>query len=86
MDVTAHASVDEFFYEVVNEALERVHLEASEPASWYLVGAVLQQNKGAHYCLGVSGGAFGFCSRDMNNDIIGGATIKAVSTGITLDF
>jgi hypothetical protein len=38
MDVTAHASVDEYFYEVVNDALETVHLEASEPASWYLVG------------------------------------------------
>jgi predicted porin len=55
-------------------------------ASWYMVGALLQQSKGAHYCLGVSGGAFGLCSRDANNDTIGGATIKAVSTGITLDF
>jgi hypothetical protein len=47
---------------------------------------LLDQGKGAHYCLGVSGGAFGFCSRDANNDTIGGATIKAVATGVTLDF
>ncbi len=38
MDVTLAASVDEFFHEVVNDALEAVDLEASEPASWYLVG------------------------------------------------
>jgi hypothetical protein len=38
MDVTLAASVDEFFHEVVTDALEAVDLEASEPASWYLVG------------------------------------------------
>jgi hypothetical protein len=38
MDVTAHASVDEFFYEVVNDALGEVKLTATVPASWYLVG------------------------------------------------
>ena len=38
MDVTLAASVDEFFHEVVTDALTAVDLEASEPASWYLVG------------------------------------------------
>lgn len=38
MDVTLAASVDEFFHEVVTDALEAVDLDASEPASWYLVG------------------------------------------------
>jgi hypothetical protein len=38
MDLTLAASVDEFFHEVVSDALEAVDLDASEPASWYLVG------------------------------------------------
>jgi hypothetical protein len=38
MDVTLAASVDEFFHEVVTDALSAVDLEASEPAGWYLVG------------------------------------------------
>jgi hypothetical protein len=38
MDVTLAASVDEFFHEVVTDALSAVDLDASEPASWYLVG------------------------------------------------
>ncbi len=38
MDVTLAASVDEFFHEVVTEALTAVDLDASGPASWYLVG------------------------------------------------
>lgn len=38
MDVTLASSVDEFFHEVVTDALNVVDLEASEPASWYLVG------------------------------------------------
>jgi hypothetical protein len=38
MDVTLAASVDEFFHEVVTDALSVVELDASEPASWYLVG------------------------------------------------
>ncbi|MBX3161346.1 MAG: hypothetical protein KF773_35615 [Deltaproteobacteria bacterium] len=37
MDVTLAASVDEFFHEVVTEALSTVDLDASEPAGWYLV-------------------------------------------------
>jgi hypothetical protein len=38
IDVTPHASVDGFFYEVLNDALEAKHLEVTEPAGWYLVG------------------------------------------------
>src|SRR5262249_1521845 len=38
MDVTLAASVDEFFHEVVNDAVSAVDLDASEPAGWYLVG------------------------------------------------
>src|SRR6476619_4011740 len=38
MDVCLASSVDEFFHEVVTEAIEEVDLDASEPASWYLVG------------------------------------------------
>lgn len=37
MDVTLATSVDEFFHEVVTDALSAVDLDASEPASWYLV-------------------------------------------------
>ena len=45
-----------------------------------------QQGMGAHYCLGASGHGYQVCSRDQFNDTIGGATLKAVSTGLTLDF
>ena len=38
MDVTLATSVDEFFHEVVTDALSVVDVDASEPASWYLVG------------------------------------------------
>jgi hypothetical protein len=38
MDVCLAASVDEYFHEVVSQALSAVDLEVSEPASWYLVG------------------------------------------------
>ena len=38
MDVTLATSVDAFFHEVVTDALSVVDLDASEPASWYLVG------------------------------------------------
>lgn len=55
-------------------------------ASVYVVGSVLTQGPGAHYCLGPSGHGYAICSRDQFNDTIGGATIKAVSTGMTFDF
>jgi hypothetical protein len=38
MDVTLATSLDEFFHEAVTEAIQEVELDASEPASWYLVG------------------------------------------------
>lgn len=38
MDVTPHASVDEFFHDVVQDALEAVRLPVTEPTEWYLVG------------------------------------------------
>ncbi|GAB4566849.1 MAG: hypothetical protein Tsb0020_18920 [Haliangiales bacterium] len=38
MQVTAHASIESFFYEVVTEALERAEVEATEEAESYLVG------------------------------------------------
>ncbi len=37
MDVLPHASVDAYFYEVLTEALATAHVEATEPAGWYLV-------------------------------------------------
>ena len=58
----------------------------SEWASWYLVGAYLHNGPGARYCLGASGHAYGLCGRDEFNQTIFGTQIKAVSSGITLDF
>jgi predicted porin len=55
-------------------------------ASWYIVGAVITQGPGAHYCLGASGHGYQVCSRDAANDTIGGATIKAATTGMTFNF
>jgi predicted porin len=55
-------------------------------ASWYVVGSILTQGPGAHYCLGPSGHGYQVCSRDAANDTIGGATIKAATTGMTFDF
>jgi len=55
-------------------------------ASWYIVASELTQGQGAHYCLGASGHGYQVCSRDAANDTIGGATLKAVTTGFTLDF
>jgi hypothetical protein len=55
-------------------------------ASWYVVGSVLTQGPGAHYCLGASGHGYQVCSRDAANDTIGGATLKAATTGMTFNF
>src|SRR5262249_8501334 len=54
-------------------------------ASWYLVGSHLWQGTGAHYCLGPSGHGYALCGRDAQNDTIGGATLSAVTTGLTFD-
>lgn len=55
-------------------------------ASWYVVGSQLNQGPGAHYCLGASGHGYQICSRDAANDTIGGATIRAATTGMTFNF
>jgi predicted porin len=55
-------------------------------ASWYIVGSQLSQGPGAHYCLGASGHGYQICSRDSGNSTIGGATIRAATTGMTFNF
>jgi predicted porin len=55
-------------------------------ASWYIVGSQINQGPGAHYCLGASGHGYQVCSRDAGNDTIGGATIRAATTGMTFNF
>jgi predicted porin len=55
-------------------------------ASWYVVASQINQGPGAHYCLGASGHGYQICGRDAQNDTIGGATIKAATTGLTFDF
>ena len=55
-------------------------------ASWYVVASQLNQGPGAHYCLGASGHGYQVCGRDAANDTIGGATIKAATTGMTFNF
>jgi predicted porin len=55
-------------------------------ASWYVVASQINQGPGAHYCLGASGHGYQVCSRDANNDTIGGATIRAATTGMTFNF
>jgi predicted porin len=55
-------------------------------ASWYIVGSQINQGQGAHYCLGASGHGYQVCSRDAANDTIGGATIRAATTGMTFNF
>jgi predicted porin len=58
----------------------------SDWASWYIVATELTQGPGAHYCLGASGHGYQVCSRDSFNNTIGGATIKAATTGMTFNF
>ena len=58
----------------------------NEWASWYVVGSEIRQAPGAHYCLGASGHGYQICSRDSFNNTIGGATIKAATTGMTFNF
>jgi predicted porin len=55
-------------------------------ASWYVVASELTQGLGAHYCLGASGHGYQICSRDQFNNTIGGATIRAATTGMTFNF
>jgi hypothetical protein len=46
MDVTPHASVDEFFHEVVTGAVETLEVDATEPTEWYLVALLGDFTKG----------------------------------------
>ena len=46
MEVTPHASVDEFFHEVVTGALETLAIDTTEPAEWYLVALLGDFTKG----------------------------------------
>ncbi len=55
-------------------------------ASWYIVASELDNGLGAHYCLGASGHGYQVCSRDAANDTIGGAKIRAATTGMTFNF
>ena len=55
-------------------------------ASWYVVASQLNQGPGAHYCLGASGHGYQVCGRDAANDTIGGATLRAATTGMTFNF
>ena len=63
-----------------------VRYRLNQWASLYLVGSYLKNSPGAHYCLGVSGPAFALCGRDQFNQIVLGTHIRAVSSGLTLDF
>lgn len=55
-------------------------------ASWYVVASQLTQGPAGHYCLGPSGHGYAVCGRDAANDVIGGATIRAATTGMTFNF
>src|ERR1700681_4665662 len=55
-------------------------------ASWYVVGSQINQGPGAHYCIGSSVHGYQICSRDQFNNTIGGATIRAATTGMTFNF
>jgi len=74
------------FSEAANQYSIGARYRFSNWASWYVVATELTQGMGAHFCLGASGHGYQICSRDAANDTIGGATLKAVSTGLTFDF
>src|SRR5262249_12917429 len=60
------------FNESSNQYNAGVKYRFNKWASWYLVGAWLQNGMGAHFCLGASGHGYQLCSRDAANDTIGG--------------
>jgi predicted porin len=74
------------FGDAANQYAVGVRYHFSSWASWYFVASELTQGPGAHYCLGASGHGYQVCGRDAANDTIGGATLKAATTGLTLDF
>ena len=74
------------FSDAANQYAIGVRYHFSSWASWYFVASELTQGQGAHYCLGASGHGYQVCGRDAANNTIGGATLKAATTGLTLDF
>jgi predicted porin len=74
------------FNETANQYSIGARYRFNSWASMYVVATELVQGAGAHYCLGASGHGYQICSRDQFNDTIGGATIRAASTGLTFDF
>jgi len=74
------------FSDAANQYAIGLRYHFSKWASWYIVASELTQGPGAHYCLGASGHGYQVCGRDAANDVIGGATLKAATTGLTLDF
>lgn len=46
MSITAHATVDEFFRDILQDALSRQGVSASEPTEFYLVGLLGEYAKG----------------------------------------
>ena len=74
------------FDDSANQYAIGVKYRFNDWASWYAVASEIVQGPGAHYCLGASGHGYQICSRDQFNNTIGGATIKAGTTGMTFDF
>ncbi|WP_432258255.1 porin [Cupriavidus sp. TMH.W2] len=67
-------------------ALGYRHHFGDHRTTWYLVGAIMKNQQGAHYDLGAGGhGAVVDC-KDATGTCFSGTTIKAVSTGMTYDF
>lgn len=69
-----------------NQYSAGVRYNFSKWASVYLVGTDLVNGPGGHYCLGPSGHGYTICSRDAFNNTYGGASIWAVSSGVSLKF
>ncbi len=58
----------------------------SKFASVYLVGTDLDNGPGAHYVLGASGHGIQIQGRDALNQVLVGGNIRAISSGLTLNF
>ncbi len=58
----------------------------SKFASVYLVGTDLVNGAGAHYVTGASGHGLQYAGRDRFNQILLGGSIRAISSGLTLNF
>lgn len=67
-------------------ALGYKHHFADKRTSWYAVIAEQRNHVGAHFDLGASGHGIVTDCKDANNTCFAGATLKAVSIGLTYDF